>query len=86
MQPADHFEVPLRALEVSEDRAIASFGDDYFGARVLLVREGDLLVLHDVRLISGPEDKQRVDMKAAMRTELSRFRGDKQSVPDSRAK
>ncbi len=86
LQPADHFEVPLRALEVSEDRAIASFGDDYFGARVLLVREGDLLVLHDVRLISGPEDKQRVDMKAAMRTELSRFRGDKQSVPDSRAK
>ena len=84
LQPADHFAVPLRALEFTEDRAVASFGDDYFGARVLLVREGDLLVLDDVRLISGPEDKQRVDMKAAMRTELSRFRGGKQSASNAR--
>jgi len=50
-----------------------------------LVREGDLLVLDDVRLISGPEDKQRVDMKAAMRTELSRFRGRKPGDSDSKA-
>lgn len=75
LEPADHFAVPLRSLEVTEDRAVAGLGDDYFGARVLLVREGSLLVLDDVQLISGPEDKQRVDMKAAMRTELSRFRG-----------
>lgn len=75
LEPADHFAVPLRTLEFTADRAVAGLGDDYFGARVLLVREGELLVIDDVQLISGPEDKQRINMKSAMRMELSRFRG-----------
>ena len=74
LEPADHFAVPLRTLEFTDERALAGLGDDYFGARVLLVREGGLLVVDDVQLISGPEARQRLDMKSAMRRELSRFR------------
>lgn len=71
----EHFAVPLMALEIVEDRAIVGLGDDQYGARVLLLREGERFVVDDVRLIAGPEIKQRIDLKEAMQLELSRFRG-----------
>ncbi len=71
----EHFAVPLMALDMNEERAIVGLGDDQYGARVLLLREGEQFVIDDVRLIAGPEIKQRIDLKEAMQLELSRFRG-----------
>ncbi len=50
-------------------------GDDQYGARVRLVREGERFVVDDVKLVAGSEVKQRIDLKEAMQFELSRFRG-----------
>ena len=75
VMPSEHFEVPLTTLQIKDERAVAVLGDDRYGARVLLTREKDSYVVDDVLLISGPESRQRIEMKNAMRLELSRFRG-----------
>jgi hypothetical protein len=62
-------------LDRADERAIVGLGDDQYGARVLLIREGDRFVVDDVRFIAGAEIKQRIDLKEAMTVELSRFRG-----------
>jgi hypothetical protein len=71
----EHFAVPLMGLDRADERAIVGLGDDQYGARVLLIREGDRFVVDDVRFIAGAEIKQRIDLKEAMTVELSRFRG-----------
>lgn len=82
-QPREYFTAPVTSLEFAEDRAVVGLGDDRFGARVLLVREGEdrRYVVDDVRLIAGPELSQRIEMKAAMRFEISRFRKPNEQAP-----
>lgn len=75
VKPSEHFELPLTTLQVKGNQAVAVLGDDRYGARVLLVRENDNYVVDDVLLISGPESRQRLEMKNTMRLEMSRFRG-----------
>lgn len=75
-----HLAVRLTTLEVSEDAAVAGLGDDNFGAKVLLKREGDQMIIDDVRLISGPELTQRVDLKETMRIELTRFQSNARPI------
>jgi len=71
----EHFAVPLMSLDMNDDLAIVGLGDDQYGARVRLVREGERFVVDDVKLVAGSEIKQRIDLKEAMQFELSRFRG-----------
>ncbi len=71
----EHFAVPLMSLDMNDDLAIVSLGDDQYGAKVKLVREGEQFVVDDVKLIAGAEVRQRIDLKEAMQFELSRFRG-----------
>ena len=71
----EHFAVPLMSLDMNDDLAIVGLGDDQYGARVRLIREGDRFVVDDVKLVAGSEIKQRIDLKEAMQFELSRFRG-----------
>ncbi len=71
----EHFAVPLMSLDMNDDLAIVGLGDDQYGARVRLVREGERFVVDDVKLVAGSEVKQRIDLKGAMQFELSRFRG-----------
>jgi hypothetical protein len=75
VKPGEHFEVPLTTLQIKGDRAVAVLGDDRYGARVLLEKENGAYVIDDVLLISGPEARQRVELKNTLRLELSRFRG-----------
>lgn len=77
VKPSEHFEVPLTTLQVKDDKAVAVLGDDRYGARVLLTKERGMFVIDDVLLISGPESRQRIEMKNEMRLELSRFRGNR---------
>ena len=77
VKPAEHFAVPLTTLQVKDDQAVAVLGDDRYGARVLLTKERGMYVVDDVLLISGPESRQRIEMKNEMRLELSRFRGNR---------
>lgn len=67
--------MPLITMEVDDEKAVVGLGDDRFGAKLLMVKEGEQFVVDDVLLISGLEAKQRVAMRDAMRLELSRFRG-----------
>lgn len=71
----EHFAVPLMSLDMNDDLAIVSLGDDQYGAKVKLVREGERFVVDDVKMIAGSEIRQRIDLKEAMQFELSRFRG-----------
>lgn len=84
--PADHLAAPLSGLESSGNEAVVTLGDDRFGARVLLVRQGEAngFVVDDIRLIAGPEESQRTDMKSALRFELSRFRRPNEQLEDIR--
>jgi hypothetical protein len=75
LKPHEHFAVPLMSLDMNDDLAIVGLGDDQYGARVKLVREGERFVVDDVKLIAGSEIRQRIDLKQAMQFEISRFRG-----------
>ena len=75
LRPHEHFAVPLMSLDMNDDLAIVGLGDDQYGARVRLIREGDRFVVDDVKLVAGSEIKQRIDLKGAMQFEISRFRG-----------
>lgn len=75
LRPHEHFAVPLMSLDMNDDLAIVGLGDDQYGARVRLIREGERFVVDDVKLVAGSEIKQRIDLKGAMQFEISRFRG-----------
>jgi hypothetical protein len=75
LKPHEHFAVALTSLDMNDDLAIVGLGDDQYGARVRLVREGERFVVDNVQLIAGPEVRQRIDLKEAMQFEISRFRG-----------
>jgi hypothetical protein len=67
---ADFFSMPLSTLKFKDDQAAMFLGDSRFGARVLLIREGDAYVVDDVLLITGPEMRQRIELKDALRLEV----------------
>jgi len=75
LKPHEHFAVPLMSLDMNDDLALVGLGDDQYGAKVRLVREGERFVVDDVKLIAGSEIRQRIDLKQAMQFEISRFRG-----------
>ena len=75
LKPHEHFAVPLMSLDMNDDLALVGLGDDQYGAKVRLVREGERFVVDDVKMIAGSEIRQRIDLKGAMQFELSRFRG-----------
>jgi hypothetical protein len=75
LKPHEHFAVALTSLDMNDDLAIVRLGDDQYGARVRLIREGERFVVDDVQLIAGSEIRQRIDLKEAMQFEISRFRG-----------
>ena len=75
LNPLQNIGRPLVTMEVDDDKAVVGLGDDRFGAKLLMVKEGEQFVVDDVLLISGLEAKQRVAMRETMRLELSRFRG-----------
>ncbi len=77
INPFEHFRHPLVQLDVEEKQAVVGLGDDRFGARFLMVKEGDQFVVDDVLLIAGPDAVQRVALKDSMKMELSRFRGNR---------
>ena len=75
LNPLQNIGQPLITMEVADEKAVVGLGDDRFGARLLMVKEGEQFVVDDVLLISGVEASQRVAMRDAMRLELSRYRG-----------
>lgn len=81
VNPGKHLQSPLTGLEQNDRQIVLQFGDDTFGARVLLTREDSRLVVDDLRFISGPEARQRVDLKEAMKIEIARQRGDRRTRP-----
>ena len=64
------FGQPLSTLNFKDDQAVLGFGDKRYGASVLLVREGENYVVDDVILITGPEARQRIELKDTLRLEV----------------
>jgi len=79
VNPGKHLRSPLTGLEQNDRQMVLTMGDDTFGAQVLLAREDGRLVVDDMRFISGPEVRQRVDLKEAMKIEIARQRGDRRA-------
>ncbi|MBI1314043.1 hypothetical protein GC176_22335 [bacterium] len=77
VNPIEYLQAPLTSMEQTDRQTVLRLGDDRFGAQILLNREGGQLVVDDMRLISGPELRQRVDLKEAMKIEIARQRGDR---------
>ncbi len=66
-----YFEAPLTGIHQSDTEAQITYGDERFGARVMLTKEGSRFVVDDVTLISGPEQGQRAELKPALKAEIA---------------
>lgn len=77
MNPLPYLSQPLLKMDLDEKTATVVFGDDRYGAKVMLVKEGEQFVVDDVLLVNGLEAKQRVLVRDTMKLELSRFRGNR---------
>lgn len=67
-----YFDMPLKKLIVRGEQATVLLGGEDFGARFLLVRDGDRFVVDDVQLIRGLEESHRDMLRRNLRTRLAR--------------
>lgn len=63
---------PLNKVVLVSEGALVIFGDDQFGAKVFLQRQGEEFRVDDVTLISGADPSQRMQLLQIMRTRIAR--------------
>jgi len=69
---ADTFlEAPLQSVTLSESQALVKLGDDNYGATVMLRKEGPVYVIDEIKLIAGPAESDRMEVKRTLRTLLA---------------
>ena len=67
IEPGPFLQERVNRIQLTADRALLVLGDDRFGAKVFLNKEGEHYVVDDIVLISGIEQKQRTGLKQALR-------------------
>lgn len=67
-----HLQAPLSSIKPDRDGMILTFGDDRWGAKVQMVKEGRKFVVDNILLVAGTDPEQRVDLTSAYRAQLSR--------------
>jgi hypothetical protein len=69
--PAAFLKAPLNKIQLAPERAIIILGDEHWGAKVFLVKEGERYLVDDVVLIAGLEQHQRIGLKQRVRAQLA---------------
>ena len=83
---ADTFlQTPVQSMAISEKEVVVNFGDQKYGARVMMKREYDRFIVDDVILIAGTEESERLALRQSLRTQLAngKARGPQAVVPAS---
>ena len=62
---------PVRSMAISDKEVIVNFGDQTYGAKVLMRKEYDRYIVDDVVLIAGPEESERLALRQSLRTQLA---------------
>lgn len=65
--PAPFLEEPVNRIQLNTDRALLVLGDEHFGAKVLMNKEGDHYVIDDITMINGVQQAQRTGLKQSLR-------------------
>jgi len=69
-----HLVAPLKSITQGDDKVLVTLGDGNFGARVLLVRVLDQLVVDEIQLIAGVDDSRRMKLKESLSAQLTNSR------------
>ncbi|MES2789926.1 MAG: hypothetical protein V4719_09905 [Planctomycetota bacterium] len=67
VEPTPFLQAPVNRIQLTTDRALLVLGDDRFGAKIFMNKEGDRYVVDDIVMVSGIEQKQRTGLKQALR-------------------
>lgn len=67
VEPTPFLQAPVNRINLTTDRAILFLGDDRYGAKVFMNKEGDHYVVDDIFMIAGKEANQRTTLKQALR-------------------
>ena len=67
VEPTPFLQAPVNRIQLTTDRALLFLGDDRYGAKVFMNKEGDHYVVDDIFMIAGKESKQRSGLKQALR-------------------
>ena len=62
---------PVRSMAISDKEVIVNFGDQRYGAKVLMKKEFDRYIVDDVVLIAGPTDGERLALRQSLRSQLA---------------
>lgn len=69
---ADTFlQAPVKSMAIGDKEVVVNFGDQKYGAKVILRHEYDRYIVDDVVLIAGPEESQRLALRQTLRTQLA---------------
>jgi hypothetical protein len=76
---------PIRSMAISDKEVIVNFGDQQYGAKVLMKKEYDRFIVDDVVLIAGPSDAERLALRQSLRNQLAhgKARGPEAIIPAS---
>ena len=79
--PYGYLKSPLSKVTLAPDRAIVVLGDERWGAKVFLLKEGNRYVVDDVSLVNGIEQNQRVGLKQQLRAQYAYGGSDDATAP-----
>lgn len=65
--PTPYLDNQISRIQLTADRAVLNVGDDRYGAKVYMNREGDKYVIDDIVMVGGLEQAQRVGLKQTLR-------------------
>jgi hypothetical protein len=65
-----HLDMPLTSISDTSTGQIVQLGDDRFGARIELVREGDFLMIDRIWLLAGQADP--AELKHSLKSQLAK--------------
>lgn len=67
VEPTPYLKAPVSRIQLTTDRAVVVLGDDRYGAKVFMNKEGEHYVIDDIVMVSGKEQKDRAGLKQALR-------------------
>lgn len=67
VEPSPYLQAPINRIQLTTDRAVVVLGDDRYGAKVFMNKEGEHYVIDDIVMVSGKEQRDRAGLKQALR-------------------
>lgn len=69
---ADTFlQTPVRSMAITDKEVVVNFGDQQYGAKVLMRKEYDRFIVDDVVLVAGKSESEHLALRQALRNQLA---------------